>query len=228
VVVNAPITETATFTPIIVPPPVTYELSVQTTTALAAGTAWSITVNGAGYSTTGTWVNVSGLAPGDYPVTFHTSLSLDRQTQYTPSTVQTTVTLTGNQTIQVAFGTAYWVSESASPGGSLVGGFSGFLAAGHSLSLGASPATGYVFVSWAGTGSGAYSGTNATVSIIVNSPIAEIASFAPTPSSPGSSGSLGLGSPVVLVALAVVGLVAGLGLGYVLTRGKRGDSGGSS
>jgi List-Bact-rpt repeat protein len=227
VVVGAPITETATFAPIIVAPPVTYELSVQSTTTLAAGTEWSIAVNGASYSATGTWVNVSGLAPGSYTVTFHTTLSLDRQTQYTPSTIQTSVTLSGNQTIQVAFETAYWVSESASPGGSLVGGFNGFEAAGHSLSLDASPATGYVFVSWAGTGSGAYSGANASVSIIVNSPIAEVASFAPTPPS-SSSGSVGLGSPVVLVALAVVGLVAGLALGYVLTRGKRGDSGGSS
>jgi hypothetical protein len=224
---GGPITETATFAAVVTPPPVTYELSVHSATTLAVGTSWSITIDGASYSTSGTWINVSGLAPGAHLVTFHPALSPDRQTQYSPATVQSSLTLSSNQSIQVTFQTAYWVSESASPGGSLVGAFNGFEGAGRSLSLDATPAAGYGFVGWTGTGSGAYSGSNASASIVVDSPITEVASFAVLASSSGTGGSaLDLGSPAVLGALAVVGLVVGLGVAYLVSRRRGGGPGG--
>jgi Divergent InlB B-repeat domain len=226
---GGPVTETATFAAVVKPPPVTYELVVHSANTLAPGTSWSVTVDGTSFSSAGAYINISGLAPGVHALTFHTSLSPDRLTQYTPTTVQTSVTLSGNQSILVTFQTAFWVSESASPGGSLVGAFSGFEAAGHPLALDAMPAVGYDFVGWAGTGSGAYTGNNATASIVVNSPVTEVASFvSSTASSGGTGSSLAIGSPTVLVALAVVGLVVGLAVGYLLARRRGGDPGGST
>ncbi|MGA8275502.1 MAG: hypothetical protein WB789_01150 [Thermoplasmata archaeon] len=225
---TGPVTETATFAAVIPPPPVTYRLSVHTASSFDPGTSWAITVAGVGYGTTGSWINISALSPGPYTINVATSLSPDRLTQYTPGTAHTSITLSSNQTVQVTFGTGYWVNESASPGGALSGAFNGFESAGRSLTLGATPSSGYVFVQWVGTGSGAYSGVNASASVVVNSPITELASFAPIPPTGTSGSSLSPGSLTVVAALAVIGLVVGLGVGYVVTRRRGGDPGGSA
>jgi hypothetical protein len=222
-----PVTETAAFAAIVPPPPVTYTLGVHSGNALANGTSWAITVNGVGYSTTGRWINLSALSPGSYSINVATSLSPDGLTQYTPATSHTSVTLLGNQTVPETFGISYWVNETASPGGALSGAFNGFEPAGRSLTLSATPSPGYQFVQWVGSGTGAYSGANASGTVIVNSPITELASFAPIPASGASSSSLSPGSLEVVAALAVLGLVVGLGIGYVVTRRRAQDRGGS-
>jgi hypothetical protein len=224
--IDGPVAETATFAAIIPPAPVTYSLGVHTTSALESGTSWAITLAGVGYSTTGAWINISGLAPNSYTITVATSYSPDGLTEYVPVSAHVPVTLTQNQTASVTFGTSYWVNETASLGGSLTGAVNGFEPAGRAVVLGATPSAGYEFVRWVGTGSGSYSGTNASDSAVVNAPLTELASFAPIPSAAPASSGFGAGSLEVVAILAVVGLVVGLGIGYVATRGRQ--SGGSS
>jgi hypothetical protein len=224
---TGPVTETATFSLIVSPPPPTYRLSLHSLSTFVAGTSWSATVGTAGYSTTGSWINLTGLATGSYSVTVFTSLAPDGQTEYTPTVVHSPVTLTGNDTVPVTFATSYWVNESASPGGSLTGASSGFEPSGRTLTIAATPSTGYVFVQWVGTGTGAYSGTNASSTIVVHSPITELASFAPLPATGSSSSTLGSNSIVLIAALAAVGLVVGVGVGYVLSRRRGAGPGGS-
>ena len=53
---------------------------------------------------------------------------------------------------------------------------SGWKNSGVAVSINATPATGYTFSNWTGTGSGSYSGTNNPASITMNGPITENAS----------------------------------------------------
>jgi hypothetical protein len=226
---TGPVAETAAFSAVVPPPPITYWLSVHTTTALAPNTSWAITLSGAGYSTTGNWINLTALAPGSYSFGVATTLAPDRLTEYTPLNVRPTVDLTNNTTVSVSFGISYWVSETASPGGSLGGATSGFTPSGHTLSLSATPAVGFDFVQWQGAGTGAYSGTNATATVVVTAPITEVASFTPlAPSTSSGTTSVGPGSVVVIAALAIVGLVVGLAVGYVVLGRRPPSTGGSA
>jgi len=54
---------------------------------------------------------------------------------------------------------------------------SGWYNIGTQVQISASPNSGYIFVSWSGSGSGSYSGTNNPATITLNSPITETANF---------------------------------------------------
>ena len=54
---------------------------------------------------------------------------------------------------------------------------SGWKNAGQSYSISATPNTGYKFMSWTGTGTGSFTGTIASATIMMNSPITETANF---------------------------------------------------
>ncbi|MGC9077109.1 MAG: InlB B-repeat-containing protein, partial [Conexivisphaera sp.] len=55
---------------------------------------------------------------------------------------------------------------------------SGWYNAGATITISATPNSGWVFISWTGSGSGSYSGTNNPASITMNGPINETANFA--------------------------------------------------
>jgi hypothetical protein len=61
-------------------------------------------------------------------------------------------------------------------GGNVMPG-SGWRNSGTAVSITATPANGYSFAGWSGTGTGSYSGTNNPASITMNGPITENASF---------------------------------------------------
>ena len=54
---------------------------------------------------------------------------------------------------------------------------SGWKNSGTTVSISATPASGYSFSNWTGTGTGSYSGTNNPASITMGGPITENASF---------------------------------------------------
>jgi hypothetical protein len=54
---------------------------------------------------------------------------------------------------------------------------SSWFAPGTVVAISASPDSAYTFAGWAGTGSGSYSGNNSAVSVTMNGPITETASF---------------------------------------------------
>ncbi|MEM4098737.1 MAG: hypothetical protein QXW57_03175 [Candidatus Micrarchaeaceae archaeon] len=85
-------------------------------------------------------------------------------------------TVTSSTTVMADYTTQYYLTMSANSGGSVSPG-SGWYNSGTQVSISASPNTGYHFVSWTGSGSGSYSGSNNPVTITMNSPISEIASF---------------------------------------------------
>ncbi|MGI0100384.1 MAG: YncE family protein [Candidatus Micrarchaeaceae archaeon] len=91
------------------------------------------------------------------------------------------ITMNGNVTETADFTqSSYTFTESASPsaGGTVLPG-SGTYNQGQSVSLSETPATGYQFQEWSGTGTGSYTGTTTAPKITMNSDIVEIADFLP-------------------------------------------------
>ncbi|MEM4066266.1 MAG: hypothetical protein QXV17_05330, partial [Candidatus Micrarchaeaceae archaeon] len=97
-----------------------------------------------------------------------------------PSPSSGSFTVTSTTTITASYTTQYYLTMVANPSseGSVSPG-SGWYNSGTQVSISASPNTGYHFVSWSGSGSGSYSGSNNPVTITMNSPISETANFAP-------------------------------------------------
>ena len=79
------------------------------------------------------------------------------------------------------FTTQYYLTMSHGTGGT-VSPSSGWRSSGTTVSITATPASGYSFINWTGSGTGSYSGTNNPASITMNGPITEAATFAKNPS----------------------------------------------
>jgi hypothetical protein len=220
------ITESATFSqnppP---PPPPRYNETFLLTAPLATGTVWGVTLTGAGntttFTSTGTSLNATGLLAGTYSVTVSPVYSPDHRTQYQgPALFSLPIHANGQRTI--AFATAYWVTIAATGPGSVAGAGSKWVPAGTELVLGAVPGVGAEFLGWTGTGTGAYSGTNANETVAVSAPITETAGFAVKPVPPSTTSTVSVwSSPAAIAGLALVGLVVGLVAGLLLARGRR-------
>jgi hypothetical protein len=87
-----------------------------------------------------------------------------------------TVAPTTNKTYTATFTTQYYLTMTHGTGGT-VSPSSGWKNSGVSVSISATPSTGYSLSGWAGTGAGSYSGTNNPASIIMGGPITEAATF---------------------------------------------------
>jgi hypothetical protein len=76
------------------------------------------------------------------------------------------------------YGAQYYLTMEANPSseGSVSPG-SGWYNSGAPVTISETPASGYTFAGWAGTGSGSYSGTTGSTSITMNAPITETADF---------------------------------------------------
>jgi len=74
------------------------------------------------------------------------------------------------------FTTQYYLTMNAGTGGS-VSPVSGWNNSGTSVNIGATPAVGYNFGSWTGSGNGSYSGNGSASSVTMNGPITQTASF---------------------------------------------------
>ena len=92
-------------------------------------------------------------------------------------TISHTVAPTTNKTYTANFATQYYLTMAHGTGGTVSSG-SGWKASGAAVSIRATPATGYHFTNWAGSGTGSYSGTNNPASITMGGPITENAAFA--------------------------------------------------
>jgi CSLREA domain-containing protein len=91
-------------------------------------------------------------------------------------TILHTVAPTTNTTYTATFSTQYFLTMSAGTGGT-VSPASGWENSGASISIKATPATGFSFTSWSGSGNGSFSGPTNPVSIKMNGPISEAATF---------------------------------------------------
>jgi len=87
-----------------------------------------------------------------------------------------TVAPTTNSTYNATFTTQYYLTMTAGTGGRVTPA-SGWKNSGAAVSISATPARGYSFSNWTGTGTGSYSGPNNPASITMGGPITEAATF---------------------------------------------------
>ena len=220
IVMIGPVTELASFAIVVQPTAPTFWVTFQVATTLAPGTAWTVNFGGVGYSSTGATLVVSGLAAGSYPLIVQGALSPDGLTRYTSLGNPAAVTVSHNQTVSVAYSTSYWVSVSATAGGTLHT-QSGWVTSGGSILLNATANDGFVFVNWTCSAGPSCSSDVSTFTVRVTQPITEVASFAPSntggPTITTTSSSI-WSQWTTWVGLAAVGLVIGLVVGLLVSR----------
>ena len=168
ITMSGPITETATFTQ----NPV--QVTVQTNLA-----GLSFTVDG----TTYTAAQAFSWLPGSS----HTIATTSPQSGATGvryvwsnwtggGAISQTVAPTTNKTYIANFTTQYYLTMSHGVGGTVSPG-SGWRNSGVTVSITATPSTGYSFSNWAGSGTGSFSGTTNPASITMGGPVTEAATF---------------------------------------------------
>jgi Divergent InlB B-repeat domain len=87
-----------------------------------------------------------------------------------------TVAPTTNTTYTATFKTQYYLNMTRGIGGT-VSPANGWKDSGAAVSISATPANGYSFSNWTGSGTGSYSGTNNPASITMGGPITEAGTF---------------------------------------------------
>ena len=168
ITMNGPITENATFTQSNV------QVTVQTK---PAGRTFS--VDGTSY----TVVQTFSWQPGST----HTIATTSPQNGATGvryvwvnwtggGAISHTVAPTTNATYTANFNTQYRLTMTPGTGGT-VSPTSSWRSSGAAISISATPATGYSFTNWTGSGTGSFSGTNNPASITMGGPITETATF---------------------------------------------------
>ncbi len=165
---NGPITENAAFTQNAV------HVTVHTSPA-----GLSFTVDGTPYTTAQTFSWVPG---SSHTIATTSPQSGSAGVRYMWNSwigggaISHTVAPTTNTTYTARFTTQYYLTMSHGVGGTVSPG-SGWRNSGLTVSITGTPSTGYSFSSWAGTGTGSYSGTNNPGSITMGGSITEAATF---------------------------------------------------
>jgi hypothetical protein len=220
---NGPIGEVAVFVPVVVPAPPQYSLTINLATSIEPGTGWGVTFGGVGYTTTGTNLTIPGLTPATYDMLVTTVNSPDGLIQYHPSPSDPVAyTVTGNDTLSVALVPYFWVSLSASVGGTVTPG-PGYYPVNTILYVAATANSSYSFTGWSGTGTGSYTGSNSTASVLVTGSLSEVASF--SQNSLGPAAASVWSSPETWIGLGAVGLIAGLVVGVLVARAGTSSTG---
>jgi hypothetical protein len=219
--VEGPISETAVFASIPRPPPLTYALTVKES-GLPANVGWNASVSGTGSSTIGSALTLVGLN-GSYTLTVPT-VANGAGIRYVPAgTGSYPVTVKTNSSYEVNFTEQFLVTISWAGNGTATPTSSEWVNAGSTVPLTASADSGWQFLSWNGTGASSYTGTNATATLTVNSPVTDTASFGALPVKSTQSATSSAGLPLA-VGLLVVLLVVGLLVGWLMVRRRRGPT----
>jgi Divergent InlB B-repeat domain/Galactose oxidase, central domain/Kelch motif len=168
ITMSGPITETATFTQ----NPV--QVSIQTN---PAGRSFSVD------GTTYTAAQSFSWGPGsNHTIATTSPQSGDTGIRYVwtkwsdGGAISHTVAPTTNKTYTATFNTQYYLTMTRGTGGTVTPS-SGWRNNGAAISLKATPATGYTFSAWTGSGTGSYTGSANPSSVTIGGPITETASF---------------------------------------------------
>jgi hypothetical protein len=156
---------------------------------LTTGVAWAVEFNGSQYEASTPSIDVSA-HPGYYGITSWAVNSSDGQTRFVPTNPAKNVNLTTATKYSLPFTPWYRTVVSSSNGGNIQIGsgkpgssFSAYYPTGQTLTLTATPASGYEFLGFSGTGLGSYNGNGTaagssyTATITVNAPIQEGVAF---------------------------------------------------
>ncbi len=173
VTMEAPVNESAYFTP-----ETNYPLSFVWTNP-SPGITWSVDVGGISISSTASTITFNE-TNGTYPYRIETPISGGTGVQYV-----VTSSASGNITVgtkpvtePVTYGTQYYLTMGASPSGSAtLSPANGWENSGASVSISATPKSGYTFRSWSGEGSGNYTGGANPASVTMNGPVSEVANL---------------------------------------------------
>ncbi len=185
--VGGPIVETANFYPL---PTDRFNLTV-TETGLGNGTWYTVFLGGSGYSSNLSSFLIQNLYPcgvssGNYNVSVPYAYSFDGLTRYVvTSRLPTTICTSGSTLLSVTFAPEYFLTLQATPGGyaeasvGLVTTTTGlWVPSTLSVQLTAIALSGYTFVTWNGTGPGAWNQPGSSQSIVLSGPVTETAVFA--------------------------------------------------
>ncbi len=154
-----------------------------TESGLPAGTGWWVTLNGVNQSAFTATIPFL-VQPGNYTYRAPATISSGAWEVFLSLAPSGSVSAgSSGVAVAVTYLAFFQVASAATPsaGGSVTPGTQWDLS-GSAVSLQATPANGYVFTSWSGTGPGAYSGTSDPATVTVTGSINETANFAPTPS----------------------------------------------
>jgi Divergent InlB B-repeat domain len=216
VVADGPVTEVAVFGPAVSPIAPSYTITFHLVSSVASGTTWGVVFGGQGYSSNTANLTIPGEPAGNYGISIDTGTAPGGLVEYkaTPGD-PVAYTVRQNATIDISFETFYWVAISSAVGGTVTPG-NGFYASGSILYLVATANASYSFTGWAGTGTGNYSGTNATGSVLVSGPLTEVAEF--QPSGATAAASTIWSQPGTWFGIGAVALIAGLVVGLLSAR----------
>ncbi|MBX8644839.1 MAG: thermopsin family protease [Thermoplasmata archaeon] len=144
---------------------------------LPSGTSWSVTLNGATEASTSSTITFSE-PNGTYGYTVSTPISGGSGVRYV-NVSSGSVTVNGNNAgVAVSYTTQYYLTTYSSPStGGTTSPLSGWYNASSTVTISATPVSGYVFLSWTGSGSGNYTGKSSSQVITMDSPITETAYF---------------------------------------------------
>ena len=143
---------------------------------LLTGTTFSVTINGVVYSAT---------APNSISVTFPSGTSLTYSYQSPIGTssgtryvTSSSGTISNTTTVTASYAQQFYLQVSAQPAiGNNKASGTGWYNAGSTVSIVATPGKAYTFSGWSGSGSGSYTGMQNPATVMMNSPISEIANF---------------------------------------------------
>jgi hypothetical protein len=232
-VANGPINEVAVFAPVAVAQTPTYSVNFYLQAPLATGTVWGVNIDGVGFSTTQSTLTVNNLTANTYAMQVMTAVAPEGTTQYRATSADPVAfTIRGPTNpapIEVSYTPYYLVTVSTSLGGTVNVG-TGWYEAGEVLYLVATANLSDNFVSWTGSGTGSYSGSNSTAALVITGPVTEVATF--ESSSPAAAGSSVWSSPATWAGIAGAAILAGVLLGVLFGRtggrGGRPASGGTN
>jgi len=159
---------------VIQPPSANIQVTVQTNLS-----GRSFTVDGVPHTTAQTFTWTSG---STHTIGTTSLQSGDTGTQFVWSNwsdgggTTHTVSPTGNITYTANFTTQHYLTMSAGTGGT-VSPSSNWYDSGKSVTITATPYSGYSFNSWSGSGAGSYSGSNNPETVTMTGPVTEMANF---------------------------------------------------
>jgi hypothetical protein len=223
--------------------PIDRESSVVTAqaTGLPAGvSAWGLSFGSTEYSVSGTAafsvtngaVNLSASAvygPSDvgaYPTGFEVSPQVVGGSNTTLA-LGGSLNVSGPVLVTASYAPEYWVTVTATAGGTVAGPSDAWVASGVAENLSASPSADYAWVGWTGLGTGSYTGAALNITIRPTAPVTELATFvavAPTFTINVTATGIPTGTPITLsvgsynVTEAAPFVLAGLAAGsYAVT-----------